>query len=65
MTGPSQIPSIGDGRRDGQYPWKGYMSSPRDASVLYFHIGEKKKTPFCSNSQMVDRIALLNSESCS
>ena len=43
MTGPSQIPSIGDGLRDGQYPWKGYMSSPRDASVLYFHIGEKKK----------------------
>lgn len=43
MTGPSQIPSIGNGQGDGQYPWKDYMSSPRDASVLYFHIGEKKK----------------------
>ena len=63
MTGPSQIPSIGNGRGDGQYPWKDYMSRPRDTSVFYFRI--EKKKPFCSESQMVDRIALLNSGSCS
>lgn len=61
MTGPSQIPSIGNRRGDGQYPWKDYMSRPRDTSCIS-HIGKKQNT-FLPREPDGDRIALFNSGS--